>query len=129
MIAMYLSSCTSKLSAWYASASPQHDSIGLSGCISSRYHARTFVSVASHWPLSRAWPKGASKQATEIARHRTAAVIAISFSCPQAGCGHATRRLGTKQQVCQTGAENLFFTDECADLAARRCGFSKPVPS
>src|ERR1700761_1103691 len=54
MMATYLSPSTSNESAQYASASPQHETAGLSGCISAWYHWRTNGSVPSHCPKSRA---------------------------------------------------------------------------
>src|SRR6266576_4369276 len=56
--------------------------MGLSGCIKSRYQARTVASVVSHWPLSRAFPGGANRQAAHSARQRSSAIIAFSFRRP-----------------------------------------------
>src|SRR6516225_10104404 len=75
-----VSTCTT--SAQYASPSAQHDRVGLSGCISVPYQARTNGSIFSHWPKSRAAAGPAANVTSASIPVASGARIVLYFPSP-----------------------------------------------
>src|ERR1700737_3026502 len=87
-------------SAQYASASPQHDAFGTSGCISAWYHCRTAGSEFPHCPRSRELAP-ANTQEPKILRQKMMRFIHLAPKTLNASHRNDPCRLGRLRLMAQ----------------------------